>query len=108
MLRDSARIEIEVTDLAAIGLGIIERSINLANVDAVRNETYPNSVRPLELVRRRQRKISERTRVREVELYFEQFGHRFCYVPRVIASAKKSARCITRMLDPRRRSSAAI
>src|SRR5215469_5790410 len=53
LLRDPARIEIEIADLAAIGFRIVQRSVNLADIDTVGDETNAHAMGPFQLTRRR-------------------------------------------------------
>src|SRR6266851_9013818 len=102
-LRDTPRVDVEVADLAPIGFGAVERTIDLADIYSVRNEADAHAMRTLECESRLHREICVRTCVREVELDFVEFGGH----PND-AIARKSARCTTCVFAPRRRNSAAI
>src|SRR6266404_5204159 len=103
LLRDTTRVDVEIADLAPIGLSGIERTIDLADIYSVRNEADAHAMRTLERISRLHREICVRTGVREVEFDLVEFvGHA------TDAIARKSARCTTFVLAPRRRNSAAI
>ena len=100
LLRDSPRVDIQIPNLAPVGVLAIERAVHLSDVHSERNETHTQVVRQLEVVSGLHRKVRVRTRVREIQLDFVK-RHRD-------AIARKSARWTTLIFDPRRRSSAAI
>src|SRR5882672_9807882 len=73
-LRDTARVDVEVADLAPISFSVIERTIDLADVYSMWNEADSNAMRMLECIGRSHREICVRTGVREVELDFVVVG----------------------------------
>src|SRR5882724_7092155 len=74
LLRDTARVDVEVADLAPIGVSVVERTIDLADVDAEWNEADAHVMRMLERVSRLHREICVRAGVRKVELDFVWFS----------------------------------
>ena len=98
LLRDSARVDIQIANLASIGVFAIKWALNLPDVHPERNEAHAHVVRHLKVVGGLHREIRVRTRVCEVELDFvDVHGD---------AMARKSARWTTLIFERRRRSSA--